>query len=122
MNQQMENIYGYIHEIASEDIQRRRWLNNDLFEISSFSEIMCRLFDDDHFEDFLRDGNTLKQFSSDTIRKLTELKDMLNNYQEKSSDAEIVDDFKWKEIGSKAGDVLKSWDEDMKSFRGTLIE
>ncbi len=98
MDQQMKNIYFDILELSSEEIQRRRWLGQDPVEISSYTEIMCRLFDDNKFEDFLRDPKTVKLLSKQTIDGMVDLKIMSDRYVEKGTDFEILNDPNWKVI------------------------
>lgn len=115
MNQQTRNIYFDILELSSEETQRKRWLGQDTHEISSYTEIMCRLFDDNSLEEFLKDSNTEKLFSKQTIKQLTILKEMLDNYVEKETDYEIINDPLWKAIVKKAAEVRQFWDTDVNS-------
>ncbi|MPL73358.1 hypothetical protein SDC9_19157 [bioreactor metagenome] len=107
-----EHIYDKIVEISDIQLQRKLWLNqnNDLGLISSFVELMCSLFDDFHFDDFIDKTASEIGLSNSIIVELNKLRSYLNNYDEKKySDEEIINDSEWLKVVEQAKEVLKIW-------------
>lgn len=113
MNKRSENIYKIIAVLADLSMQRKLWLNenNNTGLTSSYSELMCSLFDDFSFDNFIEKKATKIALSSSLIWELNRLRDFLNNYKEKGSDEEIVDDPEWKKIVKQSKIVIKKWRE-----------
>ena len=111
MKDRSEAIYDVITELADVDLQRKYWLNenNDTGYISSYVELMCTLFDDLDFDEFVDNSEEKRGLSYSAVCELVKLRDMLNNYQEKGEDREIIEDPKWKEIVNQAKEVVKKW-------------
>jgi hypothetical protein len=108
----IENIYNKILEASDLDRQRKLWLNenNDTGWISSYTELMCGLFDDNDFDSFIDKTAAEAGFPSKTIIELDKLRTLLNNYQEgDKTDAEIINDPEWKKISDQAKVVLAEW-------------
>lgn len=108
-----KNIYDDIIELSDLNLQRKLWLNekNDTGLISSHVEVMCRLFDDYQFDDFVDKASSEVGLSENTIRELKKLRGLLNNYNEKESDEEIINDPEWGKIAEQAKMVLKEWNK-----------
>lgn len=106
-----ENIYRMIDELANISLQRKLWLNeeNDTGLISSFTELMNSLFDDFNLDDFIDNRASKIGLSNSTIFELNKLKNLLNSYNEKESDEEILCDPEWKIIVEQAKTVIKEW-------------
>jgi len=113
MDKVIENIYRMIVELANLSLQRKLWLNenNDTGFISSYSELMCSLFDDFSFDDFIANGAIKTGLSNSVIFELNKLRELINNYNEKESDGEIINDPEWKKIVEQAKIVIKEWDK-----------
>lgn len=111
MEKIIENIYKIIAELANLSLQRKLWLNenNDTGFISSYSELMCSLFDDFGFDDFVEKGATKIGLSKSLIFELSKLRDLLDTYDEKELDEEIIDDPRWKKIVEQAKVVISIW-------------
>ena len=111
MDKMIENIYRMIDELASLSLQRKLWLNenNDTGLVSSYSELMCSLFDDFGFDDFIDNGAAKNGLPSSLIYELNELRVLLNSYNEKESDEEIIIDVEWKKIIEQAKIVIEKW-------------
>ena len=109
-----DNIYHKIIELSDSSLQRKLWLNqnNDTGLISSYVEVMCSLFDDFHFDDFVDKTAAEIGLSDDTILELNNLRELLNNYKEKESDEEIINDPEWEKIVEQAKIVIKKWNRD----------
>lgn len=116
MNNIIENIYRLIVELANLSLQRKLWLNenNDTGLISSYTELMCSLFDDFQFDDFVDKTSSEIGLSEDAILELKRLRELLNNYKEKESDEEIINDPEWRKVVSQAKVVVEVWDKDLK--------
>lgn len=104
-------IYDKIIELSDLDLQRKLWLNenNDTGLISSYNELMCSLFDDFQFDDFVDRISSEIELSKSTIFELKKLRELLNNYNEKELDKEIINDPEWKKIAIQARVVIKEW-------------
>lgn len=113
MNKIIENIYRMIVELSDLRLQRKLWLNekNDTGEISSYTELMCSLFDDFSFNDFIDNEVSKIGLSDSAIFELNKLKEMLDNYKEKESDEEIINDPEWKKIVEQARTVKNEWNK-----------
>ena len=71
MEQIIKNIYSDILELSDLELQKKLWLNenNETGLISSYTELMCRLFDDNKIEDFFsKRGSRKGIFSKDYFR------------------------------------------------------
>lgn len=113
MNIILDSIYRDIEEISDLELQRKLWLDTDnsIGRISSFADVINRLFDGNAFEYFLEKEAIGFGLDEDLVFELTSLKDMLNNYCEKSTDLEIINDPQWKVIVEKAAQIIKLWKE-----------
>lgn len=113
MDKIIENIYRMIVELASLSLQRKLWLNenNDTGLISSYAELMSSLFDDFNFDDFIDGTSSEIGLSDDTIIELNKLRELLNNYNDKESDEEIINDPEWEKIVEQAKVVIEKWDK-----------
>jgi hypothetical protein len=69
MDRRVENIYNDILELSDVNIQRKLWLNeaNNTGLISSFTELMCRLFDDNNLDGFIDDAVPGSEVSSEVL-------------------------------------------------------
>ncbi len=96
-----------LQEISDKEFQERVWVNGQGSEMSSYIEVMNRLFDDKRFNEFI-DKAHLLGLNHELIKELSELSGQLENYNDKNkSHAEIVKDIKWGEIRDKAKLVLQ---------------
>lgn len=113
MEKIVRNIYLTIIELSNLSLQRQLWLNesNDTGLISSYFELMCSLFDNFGFDDFVNDGATKMGLPNSLIFELDKLRELLNNYIEKESDKEIINDREWRKIVEQAKIVTKKWDK-----------
>ena len=111
MDKIIEHIYRMIVELADLSLQRKLWLNknNDTGLISSFAELMSSLFDDFGFDDFVEKGATKIGLSNSLILELRKLRELLNEYQEKDSDDEIINDPEWEIVAKQAKIVIEEW-------------
>lgn len=105
------NIYNDLLELSDINLQRKLWLNqnNDTEEISSYVELMCRLFDDDGFDNFIDDTALKIGMKTQLILELDKLRTVLNNYKQKESDEEIISDPFWQKIIEHAKRVITDW-------------
>jgi len=112
MDKMIENIHRMIVELASLSLQRKLWLNenNDTGLISSFYELMCSLFDDFGFDNFVDNGANKIGLPNSLILELDKLRGLLNNYVEKESDEEIINDIEWHKIVEQAKAVINKWE------------
>ncbi len=109
MNIYVENIYNDIEELADLEMQRVIWLGKDPTRCSSYIEIMCRLYDDDKFTDFLAAPEPYLKSNDPAVIELLKLDQMLHQYKEKDTDEEIINDPEWVLISKQAKLVLELW-------------
>jgi len=107
----IDNIYNSLIELSSLELQRMLWLNenNNTGHISSYSELMCSLFDDFNFDDFVEIGAKNNGLSMSLIIELRELRRLLINYNEKEMDELIINDPNWQTIVEQGKIVMKKW-------------
>jgi hypothetical protein len=105
----LNNIYSDIFELSSIEQQKQYWLGNDSKNISSYVEVMSRLFDDNNFDGFIDNIAQNHGFDQHFIFELDQLRKLLNEYEEKESDSEIINDPKWKPIVIQAKKIIKRW-------------
>lgn len=112
----LNNIYEDIVEISCKSLQTEIWLGKNPNRCSSFTEVMCRLFDDNNFIDFLNHSVYELDFSVEIIYLLKALFDKLENYSELATDEEIINDPNWEEIGNIASEIVALWDKEKYNF------
>lgn len=118
MNKNFENIYEDLLELSDLKLQKKLWLRhgNDTGLISSYMELMNRLFDDDNFDLFIDKGARELGVSPTLILKLDQLRSMLNSYEEGTkTDYDILIDPQWRLISSHASLAVKIWNEEYKA-------
>ncbi|MCH6201540.1 hypothetical protein MMU07_18305 [Aquiflexum sp. LQ15W] len=108
-----ESIYRMISQLSDLSLQRKLWLNEnkDTGLISSYTELMCSLFDDFNFDDFIDNRACKIGLSNSVIFELNKLRELLNNYNQKDSDEEIIGDVVWRNVVDQAKTVLREWDK-----------
>ena len=91
------------------------WLNENNVEgyISSYTELMCTLFDDFDFDDFIKNAACRLGFPPKLIELLQEFRDAIKNYQAKdeTDDRAIIEDSNWHIVVEKARDAIKEWEK-----------
>lgn len=108
----VKNIYNKIVELSDADLQTKLWLNmnNDTGLISSYAEVMSTLFDDFSFDDFVDNTASKMGLSRSVVLELLKLRDLLNGYNEKESDEEIINDIEWEKVVEQAKKVIEKWE------------
>jgi uncharacterized protein Smg (DUF494 family) len=119
----LTNIYLDLIELSDIKKQKKYWLNinNKSEKISSYIELMCRLFDDNCFDNFIDVEAQKAGFSDRIIKELNQLRKLLNMYQEKASDEEIIKDKDWNKIVIQALSVIKLWNEESLSIVNSIL-
>ncbi len=79
---------------------------------------MCSLFDDFTFDDFFDSRASKIGLSNSVIFELNKLRGLLNNYNEKDSDEEIIGDPEWGNVVEQAKRVIREWDKTCKPLMG----
>ena len=119
MIKNIQNIYESLLELSDLNLQKEIWLNIESTKglISSYAELMNRLFDDDSFDLFI-DKRTLELgIGSNLIAQLNHLRSLLNHYNEKTTDAEIINDQNRIHISNHARLIIEIWNNDIESKR-----
>lgn len=116
----MQNIYNDLLELSDLDFQRKLWLNenNDTGLISSYIELMNRLFDDNSFDDFIDNGVPKITIDPNVVSELHKLRNSLNEYEEKGTDREIISDPRWVKISEQAKLIIKMWNNYLNGHSG----
>ena len=108
-------IYYWIKEISDIKQQKMHWLNENNIDngVSSYIEIMCSLFDDLKFDDFVENTAPALSFPVKLISLLRDFRDELKNYiaEDDNDDEAIIKDPNWQIVVKKAQNVIVAWDE-----------
>ena len=92
-------IYYWIKEASDIKQQKMHWLNEDNIDggVSSYVELMCSLFDDLNFDDFVENTVSTLGFSDELINSLHDFRDELRNYiaEDDNDDEAIIKDPNW---------------------------
>lgn len=119
MIKNIQNIYENLLELSDLNLQKEIWLNieNTKGLISSYAELMNRLFDDDSFDLFIDKRALELGIGSNIIAQLNHLRSFLNHYNEKTTDAEIINDQNWIHISNNGSLIIEIWNNDIESKR-----
>jgi hypothetical protein len=109
MDTNLKNIYLNILEISEVELQKKYWLSGDPNHISSYYEVMCRLFDDNDFDGFIEEKTKQYKTPLTVIDELERLRVLLNEYEEKDTDEEIINDPEWHKVALQAKKIIKIW-------------
>ena len=117
-----KGIYEEILIISSEELQNEMWLNADSKLVSSYAEVMCSLYDDNLFEEFVNYGCIKLSFNESLIKNLRKLNILLKlfkntGYQHKF-DENIINDKNWLSIIKVAKKIIKNW---LNKFRNDYL-
>ena len=105
------NIFLQILEISDIEFQKKAWFGQYKNYISSYSELMCKLFDDNNYVIFIEQYTKLLGYDLPFIKKLQLLEFELNrfNKEEKLSDLEIINNLYWHKISKIAKAIIREW-------------
>jgi uncharacterized protein YjcR len=108
----LKNIYEDLIELSDKEMQNYLWLSNNENKkiISSYTEVMSRLYDDNNFDHFIDKEIPKLTKNKNLIIQLKKLRGLLDSYEQKETDLEIYNDPKWSTIVEQANVVLKLWD------------
>jgi hypothetical protein len=110
----LENIHRDLLEMSDVELQKRYWNNADSNHVSSYTELMCRLFDDDCFDDFINEIKREESTNLHEVDQILKLHEKLNSYDEAGkSDQDILSDPKWHEIIELARIIINKWPQYM---------
>ncbi len=114
-NTVLQNIYNDLLELADNKLQLDRWLKGDNGRISGYTELMCRLYDDDALEEFVAKDVIDLRLSDSFISEIKSLKYLLDSYDEKNKNTiEIINDINWIEITNQAKKVINYWKTELR--------
>jgi hypothetical protein len=113
----VENIYHDLYELSDHELQKKSWQNLDSTYVSSYVELMCRLFDDDLFDEFVIAICQKAAKNSILVEKLTMLHAKLNSYDASGKeDIDILNDPDWLAIIDIAHDIVCHWYDYMQLY------
>lgn len=102
-----------LKQIASAEFQEKGWVKIENYDYCSFSETLCKLFDDANFEDFIDNDAKTFGLSDHQIGKLDQLRNSINSYVDKRGcyvEPEfIVKDPEWHNIRQLAKECLEAF-------------
>lgn len=106
-----DNIFSALKNISDLDNQRLIWNGKLSNYVSSFTEDINILYDDNAFEEYISFLLINKLGTELFISKLVDLNEMINGYLESGNktDNEVLLDPKWIAITKKAGDIIENW-------------
>lgn len=52
----LQSVREVIHDFSDAEFQRQSWIHGESEKVSSFEELVCRLYDDLNFDDLLHSG------------------------------------------------------------------
>lgn len=100
------NIAFAIKDMSDLEFQKTVWMGLDPKNVSSFGEILCVLYDDLCFDDYLEYLET--NFGQDKLYLLMkELDNMVSAYKPNLQDWQILRDPLWLMITEKAKEVIE---------------
>lgn len=106
----VENIHRDLLELSNIELQRSYWNNMDRRHVSSYAELMSRLFDDDGFDEFVSALEKGAGSNTPETKKIVELREMLDSYNDDGkSDNDILGDSRWHDIVKQAQTVVEHW-------------
>ncbi len=104
------NIYNSVRNISDIETQYKLWLGKDPNFASSYIEEINMLYDNFSFKDFLNAENLNQlNLNKKTIEELKSLDYLIENYEDKITDKEILADKKWHDIVEQAKKIIKVW-------------
>jgi len=107
------SIHKSLKSIADIEYQKKAWFGKSKY-VSSFSETINVLYDDNCFEDFIRHSYWEdKHRENELLATLLELHDMISRYKEPKGDDKIIEDLKWISITKKAKNALQLWGDEL---------
>jgi hypothetical protein len=112
MDRITKNIHDDVNELSNLNLQRKLWLNenNNTGLISSYVEVMCRLFDDNGMDNFIDEDSTTYNLDTSIIKELKTLRTLILDYDEThKTDCEIINDPEWQKISKQSQIVISYW-------------
>lgn len=104
----IENIYNSIRDYSDIEKQRKLWLGFDKNNCSSYDEDLSLLFDSFCFDEFI-DEWIVEKRDAGILNELQQFKVMLENYEKKGADEDVLEDPDWSNIVSKANQIINLW-------------
>ncbi|MEW5251794.1 SCO4402 family protein [Microbulbifer sp. 2201CG32-9] len=102
-------IFSLIKEIADKEFQRKVWFEGDCEEQSSFTEVVCALYDDYNFEDYL-EFEAKKFNSTELVSELQKLNSKLNCFIDtldgNAFTEKFLTDKRWNSIQEEAQQII----------------
>ena len=102
------NILKDLEELSDIEYQRHVWLGRSTMAVSSFTELYCRLFDDDNFDAFVDRSRKELNMPDKIHKEVSALRTLLNKYDDsgKEDDFAILEDPVWHVIVLQSKKVL----------------
>lgn len=108
----IKNIVESIKKFASSEFQEKGWIKGQIHDYCTYTESMCKLFDDCFFDEVIDEKAKELGFSDEQINKLDAFRKALcavdSKYGYWEDPRTIVDDPAWPTVRSAAKEALKS--------------
>jgi hypothetical protein len=110
LDPQIQNIHNDLVELSDPNLQRLLWKGLMADEISSYVELMCRLFDDDGLEDFIKTILLDQKFNHVWLAKLERITKELHDFNGEGLEIDaLINSDRWRAICSLAKEVVDGW-------------
>ena len=99
-NEWLDRIEEFLEEISDVEFQERVWVRGEGPEVSSYSDLMCGLFDDFSFDAFLDESWGQFDLSETLHEELLRIRSQLNQFDPGNpmNSEKIVNDPMWGQI------------------------
>ncbi len=108
----IQNVIESLKEFASSEFQEKGWIKGEIYDYCCYTEIICGLFHESIFDDFVDEKAKEFGFSSDQIEKLDRFRKAVRVFDARYGGWEdpqiILNDPEWSRIRELAKDALKS--------------
>ena len=109
-----QGLLEALRELSSREAQEALWLRGDPENISSFTEAICRVFDDSGLTRALESGRLQAVVSEELLQKLVQLHDSIRLIPEASSPTTILEHPGMESVRALAGELLRLFERDWK--------
>ena len=103
------NIFNSIKDISDIEFQKLAWMGRHPTKVSSFTEIINVLYDDNDFEEFIQ--YTRADWGQEKLHELLlEINRIINAYNATDKmDVQILEDPEWHSITEVANKIIFHW-------------
>ena len=104
-------IKAGLAELADKEFQQRTWFSESGPEVSSFSELVCQLFDDTGLSDMIDSPELEKQLGRVVAEGLRELDRKLDDVDSSTEPSRLIESPAMEEVRRLARELLESLED-----------